>query len=204
MQQNTRTGVSDCGERVRALRTGNARSVLRTRTRDLHLLAEEVLGTDRCGTLAGYVGMLQSNLAVTETAHRATAPLLPPRMREGLEADARRLREDLAELGARPNRDAAHLELDGPASAIGALYVLEGARLGGKLLARLVEDRLGLTAELGATYLNGDGVDTGRRWRHFLADLEERLVASDELIRAIAAARATFWLVIRQYEKIPG
>jgi heme oxygenase len=148
--------------------------------------------------------MLQSNLAVTEAVHRATAPLLSPNMRKGLGVDARRLREDLAELDARPYGDDAHLELDEPSGAMGALYVLEGARLGGKLLARRVKADLGLTAEHGASYLNGDGADTGRRWRLFLTALEERLVSSEDLARAVAAARATFRLVIRQYEKIPG
>lgn len=148
--------------------------------------------------------MLQSNLAVTEAVLRATAPLLGHGMRQGLLVDAIRLREDLAELAVQPDHSDAHLELGEPASAIGAVYVLEGARLGGKVLARKVEDRLGLTAEHGAAYLNGDGVNTGRRWRQFLAALEERLVSPEDLSRAVAAARGTFRLVIRQYEKIPG
>ena len=204
MRQHTRIGENDSIVQVSLFRTGPARTVLRARTIDLHLRAEEVLGTETCATLFGYAAMLQSNLAVTETVHRATEPLLPPHMREGLAVDALRLREDLVGLDARPYGDEAHLQLDEPAGAMGALYVLEGARLGGKLLARRVEAEFGLTAEHGATYLNGDGADTGRRWRQFLAALEERLASPDDLARAVAAARATFWLVIRQYEKIPG
>jgi heme oxygenase len=204
MQQNTSTVVSHGAERLNAFGTGHSRSVLRARTRDLHLHAEDALGADSWETLVGYVGMLQSNLSATVAVHGATEPHLPPAMREGLAVDARRLREDLAELDARPYGQEAHLELDEPAGAIGALYVLEGARLGGKLLARKVEAHLGLTAEHGATYLNGDGADTGRRWRQFLVALEDRLVSSDDRARAVAAARATFRLVIRQYEKMPG
>lgn len=202
MRQHPRTEASDDVLRVHAFCTGYARSVLRTATRDLHLRAEDALGAGSCGTLVGYVGMLRSNLTVTEAVHRATEASLPPGMRKGLAADARRIRDDLARLDGSRHDDDARLDLDEPAGAIGSLYVLEGARLGGKVLARLVETRLGLTAAHGASYLNSDGADTGRRWRHFLHALEERLVSNEDIDRAVAAARATFRLVIRQYEKI--
>ena len=204
MQQNTTIALRGRSGPRRSLRAEDARSLLRMNTLDLHIRAEDVLGTYSCETIVGYVGMLQSNLAVTEAVHRGTEPLLPPHMREGLALDVRRLREDLAKLDAGPHGNDAHLDLEDPSGAIGALYVLEGARLGGKLLARRVEAELGLTAEHGASYLNGDGADTGRRWRQFLAALEERLVSAEDLARAIAAARMTFRLVIRQYEKISG
>ena len=203
MQQNSRLGEITSVGRALPLSMGRARSILRARTCDLHSRAEEVLGTETCATLAGYAAMLQSNLSVTDTVRRATEPLLPPHMMKGLALDSLRLRKDLAELGAPACGHRAQLDLDEPAGAIGALYVLEGARLGGKLLARKVEAELGLTAEHGAAYLNGDGAEAGRRWRRFLSGLEERLVLSEDLVRAVAAARATFRLIIRRYEKIP-
>lgn len=204
MQQNTTIALRNCAGPSRSVRASGARYLLRTHTLDLHTRAEEVLGSDSCRSLVGYIGMLQSNLSVTETVYRATAPLLPPDMRENLAVDMRRLRQDLAELDVRPFDDDADLELHESAGAIGAMYVLEGARLGGRLLARRVEAELGLTAGRGAAYLNGDGADTGRRWRRFLIELEERLVSPEDLERALLGARATFSLVIRRYERLAG
>lgn len=169
---------------------------------DLHLRAEELLGDRACDTLANYGAMLRSNLAVTEAVLRATSPVLPSDLRRGIAADALRLREDLGDIGVPVIREDAHLEFHDPAAAIGAVYVLEGARLGGKVLARQAEARLGLSAESGAAYLNGEGRDSGRRWRRFLAALEERIVSSEDIARAVAAARETFRLVIRQYERV--
>lgn len=179
-----------------------ARWTLRSETMDLHLRAEELLGDRACDTLANYGGMLRSNLAVTEAVLRATSPFLTKDLRRGIAADALRLREDLGDIGVPVVCEDAHLDVDDPAAAIGAVYVLEGARLGGKVLARQAEARLGLSAESGAAYLNGDGRDSGRRWRRFLAALEERIVASEDIVRAVAAARETFRLVILQYEKV--
>lgn len=73
-----------------------------------------------------------------------------------------------------------------PEQALGALYVLEGASLGGQVLCR----RLSRHPELvgGLRFLRGYGDATGRRWREFLGCLrsqerqpvrvQERLISS--------------------------
>lgn len=81
--------------------------------------------------------------------------------------------------------------LDGPAAAMGSLYVLEGATLGGRIILRHVHDVLGLTPATGAAYFASYGASVGEMWRAF----QQRLVAgaspsADD--KAVAAARATF------------
>jgi len=83
-------------------------------------------------------------------------------------------------------------DCDDPASAFGCAYVLEGATLGGRSLLPLVEKRLGLTAEFGATYLASYGDAVDERWRAFGAALDRYCALDQYRARAAEAAAATF------------
>jgi heme oxygenase len=56
------------------------------------------------------------------------------------------------------------------AEAMGMLYVLEGSRLGGRLILRTVSERGGDVSDL--QFLDPYGADTGRRWQRFLNVLQ--------------------------------
>lgn len=73
----------------------------------------------------------------------------------------------------------------GDAAALGALYVVEGSRLGGIMLARRVGDPLP-SAYLGARHEQGE-------WRTLLAAIDD-LVGEDGIAEAVAGAHATFAL----------
>jgi len=93
----------------------------------------------------------------------------------GIDLAARRrtpaLLADLAALGCAPPAPAA-TKLPGFAAALGALYVLEGSALGGKILAAAFERQLG-PAIAGATgFFGGQGLQTGEMWREFRAALD--------------------------------
>jgi heme oxygenase len=74
----------------------------------------------------------------------------------------------------------------------GCLYVLEGAGLGGQVLAPLLSRRLGLTKASGAAFFAGDEGETLARWTVVVAWLDglPRAGASPE--RVIRTAKATF------------
>jgi heme oxygenase len=78
------------------------------------------------------------------------------------------------------------------ASAFGCLYVLEGATLGGRTLAPLVLNRLGLDDRHGASFLASYGDDTPRMWQSFILALEVACNDPQGQARAAAAASATF------------
>ena len=78
------------------------------------------------------------------------------------------------------------------ASAFGCLYVLEGATLGGRTLAPLVLDRIGMTDREGASFLASYGEDTSRMWQSFILALEAACNEPQGQARAAAAASATF------------
>ena len=106
------------------------------------------------------------------------------------------LTEDLADLDVAPPSALAFALPDDAAAGWGALYVLEGSRLGGAMLARQVG------AGLPGRYL-GAGHGPGG-WRAVLAGLEAAAEGSAWLERAVAAARATFALYGRAVEASAG
>jgi len=74
----------------------------------------------------------------------------------------------------------------------GCLYVLEGACLGGQIIANAVRGYLPLTDDHGLSFFVGDGSRTGARWRlvlGWLEDLVRQGALADEIV---ASARETF------------
>jgi heme oxygenase len=111
-----------------------------------------------------------------------------------------RLRADLRALGARDaSLDALPRcrclpEVTTYARALGCLYVVEGATLGGSIVARALREHFGLGPNTGASFFHGYGVETGAMWRSFLAHLEASPASPAEVM---GAALDTF----RAYER---
>lgn len=78
------------------------------------------------------------------------------------------------------------------AAALGSLYVLEGATLGGQVLLPIVEQRLQLTSYAGASYLGSYGANVPAMWQRFCAALEGWCTDGARRAMAAAAAVATF------------
>jgi len=101
---------------------------------------------------------------------------------------SRRLAEDLISLtpggGAfSPSLATAEIpRLDTEERRLGALYVVEGAALGGRQLARNLDRLLGAQAVDGRRFFTGRGDGTGDGWRDYLA----RLSAASDAPRARA------------------
>lgn len=78
------------------------------------------------------------------------------------------------------------------ADSLGALYVLEGATLGGQIITRQVQRTLGLGASAGCAFFSSYGAQVGPMWRTFQRLLLE--VAAEPAIqdRVVSGALATF------------
>ncbi len=107
------------------------------------------------------------------------------------------LERDLAALGldapalARLPRCTRLPALEGPAALLGCLYVLEGATLGGQLIARHVAQELGLGAR-GTAFFSSYGEGVGPMWRLFVAALEGFAADADRQAAVIRSANDTF------------
>ncbi|MDT9599774.1 biliverdin-producing heme oxygenase [Sphingosinicella rhizophila] len=95
-----------------------------------------------------------------------------------------RLRQDLRELGLPLAMPMAEMTFTDDASALGALYVIEGSRLGGALLKR------NLPADLPQNFLGTKGRPGS--WPKLLEILDEYLYGTVRIGLALQAARAAF------------
>lgn len=122
---------------------------------------------------------------------------------------AQLLAADLATLGAAPPRasaptSAALAGVGDLASAFGALYVVEGATLGGAAVGPSIRASLRGADDAFAFY-GCYGSQVGQRWRDFITALAReaasRPAASDEIV---AAARLTFGTFLAHFAREAG
>lgn len=164
-----------------------ARSFLRAATAECHQRVDAVFSTAKLNEAASYSRFLTAQAAAHLPAEAALSSggidqIVPDwtlRIRAPL------LVADLAALGAEPPQTTATLSLRSPSELLGALYVLEGSRLGGALLKRSVPAHLP-TQFLGTSY--------SASWQSLLAQLDAQLGTQEKLDEATAAAQAIFAL----------
>jgi heme oxygenase len=75
--------------------------------------------------------------------------------------------------------------------AIGCLYVLEGATLGGQVITRHLKT-LGIEPSTGGSFFNGYGARTGEMWKSFQASSTSFCREEDGVKDAISGAKRTF------------
>lgn len=167
-------------------------ATLRAATAADHAHVDARFGALRLDDAAEYRVMLQAHAralpaveaALAEGAGAATLPDWRPR--------ALSLAADLTDLEVVPSPPLPFAEFDtserGDGARWGALYVLEGSRLGGQLLAR------GVAADLPHRYLSARHLPG--EWRALLAAFDARAAAASPAWRegALEGARATFAL----------
>ena len=83
----------------------------------------------------------------------------------------------------------------------GCLYVLEGASLGGQVIAPTLSQRLGVAKDSGASFFVGDSEATSARWSLVLNWLEELVRAGARSDEITASACATFLTLARWVEQ---
>ena len=169
---------------------------LKAATAGHHARVEALMPTlDALATPQGYAAALRALHAF----HAAWEPAVwraPGLDGAGLDEVGRRklplLERDLRALGIAPcaARPPAPRVPDA-AAALGALYVLEGATLGGRVIHRHVAGPLGLTPERGGAYYHGYGAATGARWKE-LGDVVARHAAAHGEAGVVDGAVACF------------
>lgn len=163
-----------------------AAAQLRLRTRPLHDQVDALYSRFDLSARPSYGDFLKAQYRAVAGAETALAPFsaLPTwRTRTGLLAD------DLRQLGLELPQALRMDLVSSSAEAHGLLYVLEGSRLGGRLLIRTVGPGL-------PSCFLADGHEPGE-WRRFLADLNQFGTASPDNLRGmLAGAEAGFGLFL--------
>ena len=174
------------------------RSRLRTATAEMHrslearldLLSPQLTLERYRLLLLGFHGYYAAIEPCLVGLARETRVSLPIVARAGL------LEQDLLSLGVRAEAIA-----EGPRCAdlpalhdreqlAGCLYVLEGSRLGASVIARFVEEQLGLTRLRGCSFFADEREATRRRWMEVLRWLEGHADEADVDQRQIVSSAA--------------
>jgi heme oxygenase len=132
--------------------------------------------------------------------------------KEGLDFESRRkaswIKEDLEVLGL-GSEDIENLpqcpdlpEVNGLAEAVGCLYVLEVATLGGQVITKLLRQHLPVTPESGGRFFAGYGAKTLPNWRVF-GEWAEACSVRDLALepQAATAAQSTFDSFARWFDQ---
>lgn len=113
-----------------------------------------------------------------------------PRLKSSL------LKRDLEHLGVKLSPAAAWTHVPqtrNAAEAFGAIYVMEGATLGGQVIMRHLKQHLGLTPEQGGAFFNSYGREVGPMWKAFgaaVTEYSEKHPETDDVI--VRSAGDTF------------
>jgi len=94
----------------------------------------------------------------------------------------------------RPPRETPTAQPRSAAFLWGVSYVLEGSRLGGRVLYRQLAERL---APHPLTYLVGAGEQTGAQWKHFVAALRAQAFNQEDVGAACEGAVEAFDLLLQ-------
>jgi heme oxygenase len=188
---------------------------LRRSTQDHHGAIEALLDLGRPWQARRYGDVLRGFNAFLHPFENALNRGLPPHLRPWYATRRRAplVAEDMAhlglqvpaDLGARAAAVVQTVPTDGVASALGALYVIEGSALGGQVIAPRLAAELGHSPTLGARYFSGFGDRTGALWRDF-RDTAAREVgdAPADVRLACRAACLTFDALIAVFAPLLG
>lgn len=163
----------------------SARAALKAATRSAHDALDRLFSRLDLSERDEYASFLTAHAAAFLPVEDALTKggierILPrwPDMRRG-----RQLRADIDALGLKMPPPVTPPALESDAAMLGAAYVLEGSRLGGKLIGP------GVGAGFPASFLTHKGP---MRWAEFVAVLDRELLLPDDLQLASTAAIATF------------
>jgi heme oxygenase len=190
--------------------TSSLRHALKRETRELHQQLEAELGLlepeltiHRYGrVLRAFHGFYAPVEARLQRLTDAAPPLgFPLRVRSRLiEDDLLALGLSRSEIAELP-RCADLPRLSCPEDLAGCLYVLEGACLGGQVIARSLRRRFGLAEGSGMSFFIGDADATSTRWLRLLAWLDDMVRGGARSEDIVASARATFQTLARWLEQ---
>ncbi len=119
------------------------------------------------------------------------------------------LERDLTSLGlleeakAAANLKPATPSLDTAAKAFGAIYVMEGATLGGQVITRHLRDHLGLSVEEGGAFFNSYGPMVGPMWKAFGEAVTEFAEKNNDDDAIVDTAKETFDCFRNSFEEEP-
>jgi heme oxygenase len=171
---------------------------LKTETRPAHERIENAMDLERrIASRDSYKDLLIRFYGFHSAWEKAASAKAPDKAFFDNRRKAKLLAKDLAALGLEEDeiirlpQCELLMPLDSPAAVLGSMYVVEGSTLGGALIARDVERKLGYDAETGCAYFKSYGRDIAVMWKQFGSMLQDASSPeADDVI--VATAQKTF------------
>ena len=139
----------------------------------------------------GFYKPLEQRLRDTAASAPGAEPMILPSRSALLERDLAVLGASRAEIA--DARCCSRLpSVSSIAQVAGCVYVMEGASLGGQIIARALSRSLGLGRDHGASFFVGAAAATGASWKRTLHWLEDVVQAGANPDAVVGSARATF------------
>ena len=186
------------------LATATVADVVKKETAFLHQEVEQLLipRLNAIGSLEDYAAILQSFYTYYLPLEQAIQPYISSSVLPDIERrrTAMLIVDDLAFLGMPINENpcGAIPKIESTAQAFGALYVLEGSTLGGKMIAKMLARNGAVSIAPGAlNFFNGYKEMTGKMWKEFVEVLN-RQTETDTIVHA---ANQTFYYLKNWLQK---
>lgn len=176
---------------------------LKTETAQLHKETEDVSFGAKImsGTLTPeeYAIIIEKNYILHALVEKALAAYAPLKQVEGLEADSRyktnSLVADMNLLGKPlPQLPAVNITINSLEEALGMMYVLEGATLGGAYILKALVRTPSMQSVTTYNYYGVYGEMIGPKWKAFQQVLISNVTTKEQEDKAIEAASKTFQL----------
>ncbi len=152
-------------------------------------------------TLADYETLIQLHYDFIVHFEKAVFSAFGPATAEGLNLERRRklplIVQDLQQLKICVSENSSATVLSA-AEAFGVLYVMEGATLGGTVIARQLSKYKNFK-DLSFNYLNCYGAETGPLWKQFLRVIDTEM-ASEEYGAVLAGAERAYHFMLSRLE----
>ncbi|TDH26543.1 hypothetical protein EXU57_10655 [Segetibacter sp. 3557_3] len=115
------------------------------------------------------------------------------------------IKRDIEQLDCPEQGQRISFNLDLPSTStsflLGFAYVMEGSKLGGKVILKHINRHLGFDEETGAAYLAGNGSSTGASWKDFLQHFSHYVLLNRGAEDAVSGARFAFSSIFNFLEK---
>lgn len=155
--------------------------LLKEQTKELHDLVEEKLMShkimDRSFTLAEYTALLQHNYRFLLHFEETVFKYFSATTGEKLHLEKRRklplIKKDLTSLRINTSIPETSVDIKNEAEALGILYVMEGATLGGNIIAKNLAKNPHFE-NITLNYFGAYGAETGFLWKNFQQLLSEK------------------------------
>ena len=150
-----------------------------------------------------YKRMLEFNYRFIFNFEDEVFDRIPQNLAEKLNLEKRRklplIQKDISEIGLNISTEINHQEVTNFSQAMGVMYVMEGASLGGNVIAKNLENMEDFKP-LNFHFFRCYGSDTGKMWQSFKTILNESITTESDQQQCVIGAEMAYQFLLGLFE----